>query len=79
MDSDYQINYNMRYLNRMSFIVCVLFFLIQRVNAQIPLPEIPAELTFAGEPVPLDDPYIKERLERELIINMNKHASTILI
>jgi membrane-bound lytic murein transglycosylase D len=59
--------------------VVVLFVLVQRVSAQIALPEIPAELTFAGEPVPLHEPEIKERLERELIINMNKHASTILI
>ena len=43
------------------------------------MPEIPSKLTFCGETVPLDDPDIKERLERELIINMNKHASTILI
>jgi len=43
------------------------------------LPKIPAELAFCGEPVPLHDPDIKERLERELIINMYKHASTILI
>ncbi len=74
----------MHYLNRISkllfsFIVFVLFFLIQSVNAQISLPEIPSELTFSGEPVPLHDPDIKERLEKELIINMNKHASTILI
>ena len=74
----------MLYLNRISkllfsCIVFVLFFLIQRVNAQISLPEIPGELTFAGEPVPLHDQDVKERLERELIINMNKHASTILI
>ncbi|HMG91567.1 MAG TPA: lytic transglycosylase domain-containing protein [Chryseolinea sp.] len=62
-----------------SFIVFVLFFLIQPVNAQISLPEIPGALTFCGEPVPLHDPDIKERLEKELIINMNKHASTILI
>lgn len=62
-----------------SFIVFVLFFLIQSVNAQISLPEIPGKLTFAGEPVPLDDPDVKKRLEKELIINMNKHASTILI
>jgi len=53
--------------------------LIQRVSAQISLPEIPSELTFSGEPVPLDDRNIKERFEKELIINMNKHASTILI
>ena len=74
----------MPYLNRISkllfsFTVFVLFFLIQRVSAQISLPEIPSELTFSGEPVPLDDRNIKERFEKELIINMNKHASTILI
>src|SRR5687768_10820424 len=74
----------MHYLNRISkllfsFIVFALFFLIQRVSAQISLPEIPTKLTFSGEPVPLDDPDIRERLEKELIINMNKHASTILI
>jgi membrane-bound lytic murein transglycosylase D len=62
-----------------SFTVFVLLFSIQNVNAQISLPKIPSELTFCGEPVPLQDPDIKERLERELIINMNKHASTILI
>lgn len=74
----------MHYLNRISkllflFLVFILFFLIQSVNAQISLPEIPSELTFAGEAVPLHDPDIKERLEKELIINMNKHAFTILI
>jgi len=74
----------MHYLNRISrllflFVVFVLFFLIQSANGQIPLPEIPSKLAFCGEPVPLDDPNVKERLEKELIINMNKHASTILI
>jgi membrane-bound lytic murein transglycosylase D len=74
----------MHYLNRISkplfsFIVFVSCFLIQSVNAQISLPEIPSTLTFCGEPVPLDDPDIKERLEKELIINVNKHASTILV
>ena len=62
-----------------SFAVFVLLLLKQNVNAQISLPKIPSELTFCGEPVPLHEPDIKERLERELIINMNKHASTILI
>lgn len=61
-----------------SFLVFVSFFIIQDANAQT-LPEIPIALTFSGEPVPLNDPYVRERLEKELIINMNKHASTILI
>ena len=43
------------------------------------MPEIPSELNFSGEPVPLRDPDVKQRLEKELIINMNKHASTILM
>ena len=74
----------MHHLDRISKLIIslkvfVLFFFIQPVNAQIALPEIPSALTFCGEPVPLHDPDIKERLEKELIINMNKHASTILI
>jgi membrane-bound lytic murein transglycosylase D len=74
----------MHYLIRVSKLLfsCIFFvlaFFIQGVNAQISLPEIPSDLTFSGEPVPLHDPDIRERLERELIINMNKHASTILI
>src|SRR5688572_21342895 len=62
-----------------SGIVFLLVFLFQNVNAQVFLPKIPGELTFCGEPVPLHDPAIKERLEKELIINANKHASTVLI
>jgi membrane-bound lytic murein transglycosylase D len=42
-------------------------------------PEIPAELYFAGEKVPLEDPETRERLEKELIVNVNKHSSTLLI
>jgi membrane-bound lytic murein transglycosylase D len=61
-----------------SLLVIVLSFVVHSVNAQM-LPEIPSELTFCGEPVPLNDPDIRQRLERELIINVNKHASTILI
>lgn len=60
-------------------IVFAIFFSFQIANAQVSLPEIPRELTFCGEPVPLHDADIRERLERELIINMNKHSSTILI
>ena len=74
----------MHYLNRISkllfsFVVFASFPLIQSVNAQISLPKVPTEMTFSGEPVPLRDPQVRERLERELIVNMYKHASTILI
>jgi membrane-bound lytic murein transglycosylase D len=62
-----------------SVVVLALCVLTRPVKAQVSLPEIPGELNFCGEPVPLHDPYIRERLEKELIINMNKHASTILI
>ncbi|WP_250630510.1 lytic transglycosylase domain-containing protein [Rhodoflexus caldus] len=41
-----------------------------------PLPE---QLTFAGEQVPMNDPDVRERIERELIQNSYKHSATILI
>ena len=61
------------------FEVFALVLLTQYVNAQISLPKIPAELNFCGEAVPLNNPDIRKRLEREVIVNVNKHASTILI
>ncbi|MCH8330084.1 MAG: lytic transglycosylase domain-containing protein [Bacteroidetes bacterium] len=39
--------------------------------------EIPAEATFAGESVPLDIFDVRERLDRELLINTYWHSSTI--
>jgi hypothetical protein len=42
----------------------------------IPLPK---ELYFAGEKVPLEDPEVRERLERELIINCYRHSTTLII
>lgn len=44
---------------------------------QIRAPKIPSSLSFAGEPVPLDDWEIRERLDRELIVNCNLHSATI--
>ena len=40
---------------------------------------IPDQLTFAGEPVPLDDWNVRERLERELLINTYWQSNTLLM
>jgi membrane-bound lytic murein transglycosylase D len=40
--------------------------------------KVEGELYFAGERVPLEDPEVKERLERELVINSYWHSNTIL-
>jgi hypothetical protein len=39
---------------------------------------VEGELTFAGERVPLEDRDVYERLDRELQINIYRHANTIL-
>jgi len=39
---------------------------------------VEGELYFAGERVPLEDPDVRERLERELVINSYWHSNTIL-
>ncbi|MFE3869127.1 lytic transglycosylase domain-containing protein [Flavobacterium sp. LS2P90] len=39
---------------------------------------LPVKLDFAGEETPLKIADVKERLDRELLININSHASTIL-
>ncbi len=41
--------------------------------------ELPKNLSFAGEPVPLDIPDVRERLDRELHINTYWHSSTIFL
>ncbi len=41
-------------------------------------PYMPSTLTFAGENVPLTDPEVYERLDRELISNVYFHSQTIL-
>lgn len=42
-------------------------------------PHIPIEMTFAGEDVPLKDREVRERLDRELIINVYRHSSTLIL
>ncbi len=42
-------------------------------------PEVPLNIDFAGEKVPLDLFYVKEALDRELLVNTYWHSSTILM
>lgn len=41
--------------------------------------ELPETLEFCGEKVPLDRFYVRESLERELLVNSYRHASTLLL
>ncbi|MDX1960427.1 MAG: lytic transglycosylase domain-containing protein [Leptospiraceae bacterium] len=41
--------------------------------------KIPSSVSFASEKLPLETQEVRERLERELIVNQNYHTSTILI
>jgi membrane-bound lytic murein transglycosylase D len=41
--------------------------------------KLPTRLDFAGEPVPLDDPEVRERLDREVLVNVYWQSSTLLM
>ncbi|KAA3438837.1 lytic transglycosylase domain-containing protein [Rufibacter hautae] len=41
-------------------------------------PSLPASLSFAGEPVPLEVPDVAERLDRELLVNSYLQATTLI-
>lgn len=41
--------------------------------------ELPETLDFCGEAVPLDRFYVKESLEREILVNSYRHSNTILL
>ncbi len=47
-------------------------------NYQIVTPYIPSSLSFCGEEVPMDNYEVKERIEREFIVNSYRHSSTLL-
>ncbi|HEY0655946.1 MAG TPA: transglycosylase SLT domain-containing protein [Chryseosolibacter sp.] len=55
----------------------------QFVMDDSPLPaisfDVPRKATFAGEPMPLDLPDVKERLDKELQINTYFHSNTIFL
>lgn len=46
---------------------------------EVSTPPIPDQLTFAGEEVPLHDPDVRERLEKELLSNTFFHSRTLAI
>ena len=41
--------------------------------------ELPETMDFCGESVPLDLFYVRERLEREIIVNSYRHSATLLL
>lgn len=41
--------------------------------------KIPSKIDFCGEEAPLNIPDVRERFDRELVVNQNLHGSTILI
>ena len=41
--------------------------------------ELPTTMTFCGEEVPLDLFYVREQLEREIIVNSYRHSATLLL
>jgi hypothetical protein len=45
----------------------------------IQAPKLPSSISFAGEQVPLNDWEVRERLDRELVVNCNLHSSTIFL
>lgn len=40
--------------------------------------EMPSELDFAGEPMPLDDPEVRKRFEREMLLNLQSEGQIML-
>lgn len=42
-------------------------------------PKIPVSMSFAGEEVPLDNIEVRERIDRELVINSYAHIGTLLL
>ncbi|MGB3073949.1 MAG: hypothetical protein WBB36_01440, partial [Chitinophagales bacterium] len=41
--------------------------------------KIPEQMEFAGEPVPLADEDVREKIDRELLVNMYWHSQTLYI
>lgn len=46
-------------------------------NYKVISPKLPKEISFCGEPVPLSNYEVRERLDREFVVNTYWHSSTI--
>ena len=61
-------------------IVAVVLFVVGLMLMSVKhLCEFPEKMDFCGEEVPLYITDVKERLDRELVVNQNMHGSTIMI
>ncbi len=65
--------------NKLLILLFIFCTNVSSPTTKISPPQIPSNVSFAGERVPIEDSDVKERLDRELIINQNYHSSTILI
>jgi membrane-bound lytic murein transglycosylase D len=54
-------------------------FVNERINQPIKAPQLPAAMTFAGEKVPLENADIKEKLDREMMINYYSHGNMLFL
>jgi membrane-bound lytic murein transglycosylase D len=60
---------------------CMVLLLIQAKNNPLDLYQnwLPKNVHFADEPTPVDIPDVRERLDRELLVNANWHSNTFLM
>lgn len=62
--------------------ICALFVFaikVENTNIKVKVDNKIKEIDFAGEPTPLYDSEVAERLDREIVTNKNYHSSTTLI
>ncbi len=67
-------------MKKVILLMTVIFFGVLLLSATKNKTEnIPAKIDFCGEEAPLNIPDVRERFDRELVVNQNLHGSTILI
>lgn len=54
-------------------------FVNERINQPVKSPSLPAEMSFAGEKVPMENMDVKEKLDREVMINYYSHANMLFL